>query len=141
MNRVKLRHLLRWVLTILLGAGSCFFLFSGFSAALLGDGAEPGELRRAWSHHAEFLLSIAMLLWLGSVAIFMSLRSGGFLKVVRGEQINSIKRWFYITSLIAALAAFLLSNPIVLLTQLTIHRCQKAGANWNFVAKRCEFRK
>jgi hypothetical protein len=105
----------------------------------LGDGAEPGELRQAWSHHAEFLLSIAMLLWLGSVAIFVSLRAGGFFKVVRGEQINSIKRWFYITSLIAALADFLLSNPIVLVTRLQIYRCVKNGGHWSYLTNNCKF--
>ena len=141
MKRAELRVLLRWGLAILLSAVSLFFLITGFSTALLGDGAEPGELRRAWSLHAAFQLSIGMLFWLGSVVIFMSLRPGGFWKAVRGQQINSVKRWFYIASLITALAGFLLSNPVVFVTKLQIHRCLKNGGEWVYLTNSCKFEK
>ena len=141
MNPAKVRVWLRWGLAILQGALSLFFLFAGFSTALLGQGAEPGELRQVWSYHAAFQFEIAMLFWLGSVVVFLSLRPGGFLRAVRGKQINPFKRWLYIASLIASLAAFLLSNPGVLVTELQIHRCMKNGGEWVYLTNSCKFEK
>lgn len=141
MNSTKTRVLLRWGLAILLGAASLFYLFAGYSTALLGEGAEQGELRQAWSYHAAFQFELAMLFWLGSVVIFLSLRPGGFWRTIRGHQKTAFKRWLYIASLLASLAAFLLSNPAVFVTRLQIQRCVKDGGDWVYLTNTCRFEK
>jgi hypothetical protein len=141
MKPVKLGVLLRWALTILFVAASLFFLLTGFSTALLGDGAEPGELRRAWSFHAAFLFEIAMLFWLVSVVTFVSLRPGGLWRAVRGRRISPFKRWLYIMSLMASLVAFLVSNPGLLVTKIKINRCLEKGGGWVYSTNSCKFEK
>ncbi|HBB89104.1 MAG TPA: hypothetical protein DC047_15975 [Blastocatellia bacterium] len=138
MNPLKIRTILRWILTILFAAAGIFFQIIGFSTALLGEGAEAGELRKAWGLHAAFLLSFAMLLWLASVLIFLGLRPGGFLRIIRGQQINSFKRWLYIACLIASLAGFLLSDPRVFYTKFEINRCLDKGGKWTYSTNSCQ---
>ena len=141
MNRAKLRILLRWGVSILLALACIYFLIAAFSTAVLGAGAERGQIREAWNQQAAFQFAMATLTWMASVIIFVSLRPGGLIRAVRGQKITRFKRWLYVASLIISLGAFILSNPRVLITKLEIHRCMKVGASWNFLAKRCEFRK
>jgi YD repeat-containing protein len=39
------------------------------------------------------------------------------------------------------LAAFLLSNPRVLITELEIHQCMKSGGKWVYLTNSCKFEK
>jgi hypothetical protein len=129
---------LRWGLAGLLLIVSTFFLITGFSIALLGEGAEPGDIRQAWRYQAAFRLSITALLWVISVLLFVSLRPGGLVSVVRGKQITTFKRWLYIASLIASIAAFLLSDPRVLFTRFKIYQCEKNGGSWAYLSNGCK---
>lgn len=135
----SLRVWLRWGVSALLALASVFFLLSGFSTAVLGQGAEPGQMREAWNHQAAFRLCLAMLTWVGCVLVLITLRLGGFAGVIRGKKINRFKRWLYVGGLMAALAAFILSDPRVLITRIEIHRCTRDGGSWNYLARTCRF--
>lgn len=137
MRSGSLRVWLRWILAGLLALASVFFLVTGFSTAVLGQGAEPGQIREAWNHQAAFQLSLAMLSWVGSVLIFITLRLGGLAGVISGKKISRLKKWLYVGALMASLAAFILSDPRVLITRIEIYRRISAGGNWNYLARNC----
>ncbi len=138
-NRLNSKSVLRWGLTITLGCASLFFMFSGFVTALIAAGAPLDQSKPRWDQQSMFRLLVAMLFWLISVVIFVSLRPGGALKALRGQEIHSFKRWLYIGSLIASLAGFLLSNPTVVITEFKIDHCLDHGGKWIYSTSHCQF--
>jgi hypothetical protein len=108
LSLVRLKGLIRWALTVLLGCASLFFVFSGFVTGLIAAGGPLNKDRPLWEYQAIVRFSLGMVLWLGSVLVFLLLRRGGVGAVFRGDEISAPKKWFYIVALaISTVAAFL----------------------------------
>ncbi|MFZ0061420.1 MAG: hypothetical protein WAL47_05225 [Pyrinomonadaceae bacterium] len=96
MSKLQTRVFMRWALSVGLAALGLLLTFSGFVTAIFATGRPADQIGLLWANQARFRLALGATLWLASLVVFMSLRSGSAGTVFKNREIGSVKRWLYL---------------------------------------------
>jgi hypothetical protein len=91
-----IQWVMRWTLSVALAAVSLFFAFSGLVTGLFATGASADDIGLLWQNQARFRLALASTFWLAAVFVFLSLRRGSALGILKRDETSVLKKWFYL---------------------------------------------
>jgi hypothetical protein len=106
---INRKNWIRWLLTLLLGAASLYFMYSGLVTGVIAEGGRLSVAYPQWAYQAKLRASLAILIWFAAVSVFLLLRPGGFKSILLSGQLSAHKRWIYVITFVLSALALLLT--------------------------------